>query len=259
LIDDCEARGDRIALLDPPCGERALDVPALISWRARLDSSYAALHAPWLQVLDPLASTPGQPPTPWGDLRRLPPSGHVAGLLAQVDADTGPWHAPANRMLSWVHQADMVLDDAGHGRLNAAGIDALRALKSRGVAVLGARTVSSDPSWLFLGTRRLFLMLERTFRVGLAWTAFEPAGPRLEKLMASVIGGLLSDLFDRGAFGGSSPQTSFFVQTGGGDPLIGEVIVEIGIVPAPPAEVILLQVVRTANQLELREQPKRSA
>ncbi len=256
ILSDCEMRGDRLALLDPPCGAGALSVPALVSWRTRFDSTYGAMYAPWVLVLDPLATTPGEPPLPWGALRRLPASGHLAGLLAQVDADTGPWQAPANRSLQWVHQTDFALDDPAHGVLNTAGVNALRALRSRGVAVLGARTVSSDPAWLFVNVRRLFLMLERTMRVGLAWTVFEPAGPALESTMASAITGLLENLFDRGAFGGATPQSSFFVQTGGGDPLNGEVIVLIGVVPAPPAEVILLQVMRTGNQLELREQPK---
>jgi hypothetical protein len=258
LLADCEARGDRVALLDPPCGPRALDVPTLVTWRTRFESSYGAMYAPWIDVLDPLATVPGQAPPPWGAMRRLPPSGHVAGLIAQVDANAGAWQPPANLMLSWVHQTDMTIDDVGHGRLNAAGVDALRALTGRGVAVLGARTVSSDPSWLFLNVRRLFLLLERTLRVGLSWTVFEPAGPLLERAMVAAITGLLEDLFQQGAFGGETAATSFYVQAGDGDRSNGEVLIEIGIVPAPPAEVILLQVRRTGNQLELLEQPRQA-
>jgi hypothetical protein len=259
MIDDCETRGDRIVLLDPPCGQGPLDVPALVTWRTRFDSTYAAMYAPWVTVLDPLASDPSQGPLPWGTMRRLPACAHIAGLMAAVDNDTGPWHAPANRLLSWVHQTDLAIDDAGHGRLNVAGVDVVRALQSRGVSVLGARTVSSDPSWLFISTRRLFLELERTLRVGLAWTVFEPASERLERTMVAAIGGLLEDLFNRGAFGGDSSRTSFYVQAGDGDLGNGEVVVEIGIVPAPPIEVIVLQVMRSENQLELREAPRRSA
>ena len=126
------------------------------------------------------------------------------------------------------------------------------------MAVLGARTVSSDPSWLFLNVRRLFLLLERTLRVGLSWTVFEPAGPLLERAMVAAITGLLEDLFQQGAFGGETAATSFYVQAGDGDRSNGEVLIEIGIVPAPPAEVILLQVRRTGNQLELLEQPRQA-
>lgn len=258
LIDHCERHRDRIALLDPPCGRRVLDVPALTAWRRRFDSTFAALYAPWIVVLDPLASTPGRALPPWGELRRLPPSAHVAGLIAKVDAEVGAWQAPANRLLDWVHATDVAIGDAGHGVLNDAGVDVLRAVPSRGVAVLGARTVSSDTAWRYLSTRRLFLLLERTLRVGLAWTVFEPAGLQLQRTMGTAITGLLEDLWERGAFAGETPDTSFFVTLGGGDPTIGEVGVQIGIVVAPPAEVILLEVVRTADRLELNEQPQRS-
>jgi uncharacterized protein len=250
LIDHCERRADRIALLDPPCGRRVLDVPAIATWRRRFDSTYAAMHAPWISVVDPLAHPVR--------LRRLPPSGHVAGLMARVDAERGPWLSPANRLLRWVHATDTVLDDTWHGVLNDADVDALRAQAGRGVAVLGARTVASDALWRFVATRRLFLMVERTLRVGLAWTVFEPAGPSLDRVMAAVIEGLLEDLWQRGAFDGESPQDAYFVKTGEGDRQLGQVIVEIGIAVARPAEVILLQVVRTQDRLEIREQPERS-
>ena len=250
LIDHCERRADRIALLDPPCGRRVLDVPSLVTWRRRFDSTYAAMYAPWISVVDPLAHSTR--------LRRLPPSGHVAGLMARVDAERGPWLSPANRLLRWVHATDTVLDETWHGVLNDADVDALRARAGRGVAVLGARTVASDALWRFVATRRLFLMVERTLRVGLAWTVFEPAGPSLDRVMAAVIEGLLEDLWQRGAFDGESPQDAYFVKTGGGDRRLGQVIVEIGIAVARPAEVILLQVVRTQDRLEIREQPERS-
>jgi hypothetical protein len=250
LIDHCERRADRIALLDPPCGRHVLDVPAMVSWRRRFDSTYAAMYAPWISVVDPLAHPVR--------LRRLPPSGHVAGLMARVDAERGPWLSPANRLLRWVHATDTVLDDTWHGVLNDADVDALRAQAGRGVAVLGARTVASDTSWRFVSTRRLFLMVERTLRVGLAWTVFEPAGPSFDRVMAAVISGLLEDLWSQGAFDGEAPDEAFFVKTGEGDRRLGQVIVEIGIAVAPPAEVILLQVVRTDDRLEIREQPERS-
>lgn len=259
IVQDCQDRGDRLALIDPPCGQGPLDVPTMITWRTRFSSSYAAMYVPWVTVLDPLATTPGHAPPPWGTMRRLPPSGHVSGLMAQIDASVGPWQSPANKVLAWVHQSDLAIDDTAHGLLNAAGVDALRPLPGRGVSVLGARTVSGDPAWIYVSTRRLFLMLERTLRVGLSWCVFEPAGPTLQKTMVAAINGLLLDLFQQGAFGGDTAQQAFAVQYDAGNALIGEVLVDILVQPKPPAEVILLQVLRTENQLQLREQPKQGS
>ena len=130
-------------------------------------------------------------------MRRVPPSAHIAGVMATTTQPRA-WQAPANRQLQWVHDCDLALGDRGHGLLNAAGVCALRSRAGKGVWVLGARTVSSDPAWLYLSGRRLMLMLERTFRVGLAWTVFEPAGPALQKqLMSSIYGLLLGPVRER--------------------------------------------------------------
>ncbi|WP_028066676.1 phage tail sheath subtilisin-like domain-containing protein [Solirubrobacter soli] len=256
IIDHCERRADRIALLDLPTG---LDVPALIAWRSRFDSGFAAMYAPWVLVVDPLAAGPRQPIAPSGRLRRVPPCGHAAGLMGRVDAEAGPWLSPANRSLAWVHDVDVSFDDAAHAALNDAGINALRARPARGIVVLGARTVaSSDTTWRFLAVRRLFLQIERTLRAGLAWSVFEPASPGLDRTLATAITGLLESMWEDGAFAGDTPEASFFVDVDGGDRAAGEVVVNVGVAAQPPAEVILLQVVRTADRLEIRATPERS-
>jgi phage tail sheath protein FI len=55
-----------------------------------------------------------------------------------------------------------------HGELNDAGVNAIRALAGRGLRILGARMLSSDPDWRFLNVRRLFIMIERTLRLATA-------------------------------------------------------------------------------------------
>jgi phage tail sheath protein FI len=255
MVEHCERRGDRLALLDPPAGLGPLDVGALRGWRARYDSSFACLHAPWLRVVEPLARRPGPP----GRARRLPPSGHVAGLLARVDAEVGPWQAPANRTIRWAVEPDLVLDDDAHALLNDAGVDALRARPGRGVVALGARTLSYEPALRPLNVRRLLLHVNRAVRAALAWSVFEPAGEELDLLMATVMTGLAEGLWEEGALAGDTPGEAFQVRTGLGDRLAGQVVVELSLAPARANELILLRVSRTDNRLELSEQPERSA
>ena len=126
VIEHCERLGDRMALLDPPAGRRPLDAGRLRGWRARFDSSYAALYAPWVSVIDPLAG----PGTATRN-KRLPPSGHLAGLIAGTDADVGPWRAPANRVLQWAVAADSDFGDDAHALLNSEGVNVLRPKPSR--------------------------------------------------------------------------------------------------------------------------------
>ena len=94
---NAKERLDRIALLDPPVAaarDDALGVGAVRAWRSRFDSKYAALYFPWLCVMDPLRLGGLHHP-------RLPPSGHVAGLFARTDLQTGVHKAPANLELQW--------------------------------------------------------------------------------------------------------------------------------------------------------------
>ena len=81
LVEHCERRADRVALLDPPGSAGPLDMAGLRDWRYRFDSTYAALYAPWIEVIDPLAA----------DLKRVPPQrGTSLGLVAATDARSGP-------------------------------------------------------------------------------------------------------------------------------------------------------------------------
>ena len=73
LVEDCEQHQDRFALLDPPFRQASsvlAGVTGLQDWRHRFDTRHAALYVPWITVVDPIR--PGQ-------VRQIPPSGHVAG------------------------------------------------------------------------------------------------------------------------------------------------------------------------------------
>ena len=79
LVSHCEAMQFRFAILDPPDfsgPKQQVDLAEIQSWRSRFDSAYAALYFPWILVQDPLNL---------GNqlVRRVPPSGHVAGVYAQ--------------------------------------------------------------------------------------------------------------------------------------------------------------------------------
>lgn len=252
MIEHCERRGDRLVLLDPPAGRGPLDVGALRGWRARFDSSFACLHAPWLRLVEPLPASSGGRRR----VRRVPPSGHVAGVLARVDAEVGPWQAPANRTIEWAVETDTTLDDAAHAILNDDDICVLRDRPARGVLAMGARTLSSELAWRPLNVRRLFLHANRSLRAALAWSVFEPADAGLDRLMAAVAASFAEGLWDGGALVGDSPDDAFRVRAGLGDRMVGEVIVELGLAAARANELILLRVSRTDNRLELTERPE---
>jgi phage tail sheath protein FI len=258
LIQQCEKLGDRLALLSQPysaCREDDLGIAAVLAWRRRFDSKYAALFYPWLRLRDPLQAALGG----WRD---LPATGHVAGQCAATDFDTGVHKAPANAPLAWVQDVTAMVDDTTHGVLNAAGINVIRPRPARGLRLLGARTVSSDPDWRYVNVRRLLNMMKRAIDLSTQWAAFAPNDVFTRaKLRLSLIN-FLASLWQRGALMGGAMEEAFFVKCDeeNNPPRErdqGKLIVEIGVAPSVPFEFIVLRVGRTGNEVEIAELPGR--
>ena len=255
IVQQCERLRYRFALLDPPFGQ-ATDASAglsqVLDWRSRFDTTFAALTYPWLSVLDPLY--------PAGGVRRLvPPSGHTAGCYAATDLQVGVHRAPANRRLSWALAASAEVDDARHGILNDAGVNVIRSVGGRGLRVLGARTVCSDPDWRFVNVRRLMAMVEKALEVALQWATFEPNGvlTRARATMSVTI--FLLGLHEAGMLGGATAEESFYVKCDQDnnppqDSDLGRLIIEAGVAPALPFEFIVLRVGQVRDSLQVREQ-----
>jgi uncharacterized protein len=246
LVEHCEQLHDRFALLDPPFDA---DVGEVQSWRARFDSKYAALYYPWVLVYD--ADSPSL-------VRALPPSGHVAGVCARVDLSLGVWVAPANQELDWAVGVGLELDAERHGLLNSLGVNCIRPTPGNGIRIVGARTVSSDPSWRFLNVRRLMCMIEEAVDESSQWTTFEPNRPALQDALTVSIRSFLEELFVRGAFTGETEDDAFFVKcdddTNPPDQVAnGLLLAVVGVAPVRPAEFVVFRISRAHDELEVIE------
>jgi uncharacterized protein len=247
LVLHCEEQRDRIALLDPPGPD--VDVGQIQAWRARFDSKYAALYHPWVLVFDPLTA---------GRVRAVPPSGHVAGVCARTDLTIGVHNAPANDIVEWAVGLTSEIGPELQGILNPIGVNCIRPLMGRGIRVYGARTVSSDRSWRFLNVRRLFCMIEEAVEEAVQWTVFEPNDFGLRQSLTISISSFLEQLWERGAFAGATPATSFYVKCDEDnnpqeEASAGKLIVEVGVAAVRPAEFVVFRIGRTRDELEVIE------
>ncbi|MFZ5961675.1 phage tail sheath C-terminal domain-containing protein [Thalassococcus sp. BH17M4-6] len=238
MILQCMRTRDRVALLDPPANR--LRIEDIQSWRNRFDSSYAALYWPWLRVV------------PQGETlaREMPPSGAVAGLLARMDLAEGPQRAPANRTLRGVQARTDAVDDAVHAMLNEQGINVLRARPGRGVAPMGARTLSSEAEWRYLGVRRLMLMIAEAIEEGHQWAVFEPNTQILRDAIRHSLSAFLGGLWRRGALAGAGPEAAFALKCdaeNNPEQVVneGQLICDIAVAPVRPYEFIRLRLGRT--------------
>jgi hypothetical protein len=237
LVADCERRGDRVALLDPPAG---LDTDGVLAWRGRFDTSYASLYHPWIRV-----------PQPSGRTRLVPPSGFAAGVCARVDRLAGVHVAPANQELTWAVGVDGELGDAEQAVLDPAGVNAVRALPGRGIRIYGARTLSLDPAWRHLNVRRLFLAIERAAAVAAQQFAFQPNDFVRRQLLTVALTGLLDRQWRLGALAGATPEEAFFVRCDEGPE--SRLLAEVGVAAVRPAEFLMFRIGRVEGELDIRE------
>ena len=231
----CERLQDRFAILDGP---PTRDIVEVRKWRGRVSTSYAALYYPWL-VTD--ASSTG------GAGTLVPPSGHIAGVYSRCESELGVHKAPGNEILRGVSAVSLELREDDLGQLNAEAVNAIRTLPGRGVRVWSARTLADDPNWRFVNVRRLFIMLRRAIERGTQWAVFESNNPRTWETLSREVGIFLEGLWNKGAFAGPTPDSSFYVLCDGSintpDQVhAGQLTMEIGVAPTLPAEYVIMHV-----------------
>lgn len=249
LLDHCERMKDRFAILDPIKG---YDIKEVQKWRKdNLDSKYAALYYPWIEVSDPIRAekTPN---------RLVPPSGHLMGIYARSDAIVGVHKAPANEILRGVTGLEFALTKGEQDILNPDGINCIRAFPGRGIRVWGARTISSDPSWRYVNVRRLFLMVEESIDDGTQWVVFEPNDEGLWKKIVRNVSAYLRRIWRDGALVGATPEEAFYVKCDQetNPPEIvaaGQVVIEVGIAPVKPAEFVVFRITQKPQGTDVVE------
>jgi len=249
LVEQCESVRDRFAVLDAPYSAARNDklgTTAIRRWRSRFDSTYGALYYPWLRVVDPIGGTQSL-------VREIPPSGHVAGVMARGDLEVGVHKAPANVELIWSEELTADVGETEHGLLNSSGINALRVFPGRGIRIFGARTLSSDPDWRFINVRRLLMMIEEAVDEGLQWVVFEPNDEPLWAQIRLNVNAFMQGLFLQGAFAGQKASDAYRVKCdkeNNPQESIDRGIVNILVAFAPlePAEFVVIQIQQLAGQ-----------
>ncbi len=255
LVSHCEAMRYRFAILDSPdfgFPKQHVDLGEVQSWRSRFDSKFAALYYPWILVRDPLELANQV-------VRRVPPSGHVAGVYAHTDVTEGVHKAPANVELQWAQDVTWDVSSAMQGLLNPIGVNCIRVFPGRGLRVYGARTVSSLATWRYVNVRRLISMIEHALDIAMQWAVFEPNNYYLWQTVRISIWTFLEAIWQKGALVGNTPEDAYFVKC---DQLnntlatttVGQMIAEVGVAPTKPAEFVIFRIGRTEDILEVSEQ-----
>lgn len=204
------------------------------AWRmeTNINSAHAVVYAPGLKELNCERMVIGA-------------GGAAAGVIATFERRRGVWKAPAGLNATLVGLLPATeMSGSGVISLTNQNINAIRSLPG-GTVLWGARTLSNDPFQKYLSVQRLVMMIEKSIYAGLDWAVFEPnAEPLWSSIEASVFR-FLTGLYRQGAFSGTRPDKSFFVECGLGQTMTqadidsGRLVCMIGIAPLRPAEFIV--------------------
>jgi uncharacterized protein len=237
VVTHCE-QYRRFAIVDAP--DFSID-DDLLDWRnTTLSSTYAALYAPYLMVvnLDPKSSD---------RFRTVPPSGFVAGVLARTDRERGVHKAPGNERVAGIVGLSQTYTQRRQDLLNPGSVNLIRAFPGRGTRIWGARNATDDTTWRYVNVRRLFNFVENSIETGTQWVVFEPNTATTWIRIKVSVENFLDQLWRAGALAGTSPEQAYRVRVGYPETMnetdidLGLVITEVAIAPTKPAEFVIFR------------------
>lgn len=243
VLDHCENGflQDRFAILDGK--QTATLTKAAIQGDVR-DSSYGAIYFPWIDVGEKDAQ--GKPVY-------VPPSGHIAGVYARVDAERGVHKAPANEVIRGALGVQALLSREDQAGLNPDDINVIRKFDGN-ITIWGARTLAGaeNPEWKYVSVRRFFNYLRESIDEGTQWVVFEPNSPELWSKIRRNVSAFLTNTWAAGALFGATPEQAFYVRcdetTNPPDVRdLGQVVTEVGVAVVRPAEFVVFRVSQWAG------------
>ena len=236
LLAHCREMNNRFLIIDPP---RELHDQSLIDWvetfrkENKPVASYGAIYYPWLMHGDD----------------EFPPSGSVAGIFARVENDHAPYGVkwpPANEIIKGVTHPVVNLRWKEGGELTGHGINPILVQPARGVVVWGARTLSTEPNWIHINSRRIVSLICEQVRRDSEWAVFENQNEELWSIITRIVRGRLDQLWSSGCLTGETAGQDYLVQCDSetNPPLTreaGQLNVVVRVRPISTAEYILVE------------------
>ena len=216
---------------------------ALAVATALAGSSHGAVYYPHYFITDPVGRSSSS-------IRKVGPSGAVAGIYMNTDATTGPFKAPAG--IGTTVQGAIALEraftsfDLDNMNSASAPVNAIRQIPGAGISVMGARTLKQDGTAnKYVNMRRSLIYVRKKMSDLTQFALFENNDERLCGRIDSVLVSFLNEYRNQGGLRGATPADSFYVKVdaeNNPDNLIaqGEVHIEVGVALQYPAEFVVI-------------------
>ena len=232
-IDVCKSRADAFLIADPVSyGQSALN--SVTAEADKIDSNYAAVYWPWVQVQDARNN---------GAFRWVPPSVVLGGVYAFNDKVAHPWFAPAglNRGgLDTVVQAERKLLLSQRDTLYDSSVNPIATFPGQGVTVFGQKTLQKKSSALDrINVRRLLIRVKKFIASSSRFLVFEQNNEQLRKRFLNIVNPFLEQVQSQSglsAFKVVMDETNNTPDTIDRNQLIGQIFLQ----PTRTAEFIIL-------------------
>ena len=139
----------------------------------------------------------------------------MAGLYTRVEREHQPFGVrwpPANEVLHGVTEPTVEVKWKDSGALTEAGVNPILVQPARGVVVWGARTMSRDPKWIYINSRRIVSYVSEQLRRDSEWVVFENQRPELWAQVTRMVRTRLDSLWSAGLLTGDQAGAEYMVQ-----------------------------------------------
>jgi|GEM_PF-867986 len=259
LITLCQARSDSVAILILP---QHFEKSQCLDWQQSLrqqlglprrgsswtdlsdlaDLSYAAVYHPWLLLADPSAP---------GGTRLSACDGVVCGMIAAREQQRQVWVAPANLPGQRILDLVPTISNDDWADLFALQFNLIRP-EPRDFRAMSAHTLSDERALLQLSVRRLMILLRKVAHERGMDYVFQNNTPQFREGVRIALEDVLRYMFDRGAFAGATPETSYrvVVDASVNPPQSvdqGQFVALIQVAPSQPMEFITVVLTRVGE------------
>jgi phage tail sheath protein FI len=207
------------------------------------DSSVAAVYYPHLYIADPIGRGTGA-------IRKIGPSGAVAGSYLNTDASRGVFKAPAGitATIQGIVSTELSFSSADLDSLNGgiSPVNPIRQIPGAGIAVMGARTLKQDGTAnKYVNMRRSLNYIKKNLENLTEFAIFENNDERLWARINTTIGSFLNEYRNQGGLRGATASQAYFVKCDSENNTAqqianGEVHIQVGVALQYPAEFIVI-------------------
>ena len=205
-------------------------------------SPTVAVYAPWVQIPDPISSTPGA-------TRKLPPGGAILGLYSQTDAQYGVQKSPAGVTIPVQRCAgvELAFQNSNLDTLNTNGVNIIRNVSSYGFCVMGARTLLPNQPNRYVSIQRTLMSITQTLEQITQVAIFENNNSTLWATLSAIVTQYLQGIWQTGVLQGDTADAAYFVQCDASNNTptsiaAGEVHIQVGLALNSPAEFIVIDI-----------------